>query len=192
MYITTIIKEGGDVIFSGKRSNNIGIVSLTIPIEYLQRSNLQITDNIIDIIDDVQSLTLVSIDSNLITNIKHKNVANLKAQLISLWGQTNMYDTSSDVIADILEISDTNITALSHLTGENSGDQNLSGLVLIAAPVITESLQVPINKYLYFATSATADTIADVRISTSGSALVYQKCTLGNAVKGSGTWVAIT
>lgn len=62
-------------------------------------------------------------------------------------------------------------------------------LVEAIQSTVLGNINIPINGYIYFATSTTLDTINDIRLSTSGGTLVTQKCTLGNAVKGGGTWV---
>lgn len=46
-------------------------------------------------------------------------------------------------------------------------------------------------KYNYLDTSATADTLNDIRISNQSGVFTVEKCTVANATKGAGTWTTI-
>jgi hypothetical protein len=49
-----------------------------------------------------------------------------------------------------------------------------------------------IGNYFYIAASKTADAVGDLRFYASGGNFVFEHCTVLNATKGAGTWVAIT
>jgi hypothetical protein len=53
------------------------------------------------------------------------------------------------------------------------------------------ALDSPRNVWAYQATSKTADTVDDTRWKSNAGAVTWEKCTVANATKGGGTWVAL-
>ena len=52
----------------------------------------------------------------------------------------------------------------------------------------SEGINIITGKFGYIATSATADTINDIRIKNNSGSTTIEKCTVANATKGLGTW----
>ena len=76
------------------------------------------------------------------------------------------------------EMSSTTANQLLHLGGGGVVD-------------ITNILNTKSGSWLYLATTPTADTVGDTRFSSQSGIVIWQECTVANATKGAGTWIAL-
>jgi hypothetical protein len=115
---------------------------------------------------------------------------------------TNSIDTTAYSLASTLNLRNT-FEILWSSTSSETGTKDL-GLKRLAANKLQvtngstgignlsiNSLDVILNQPQYNATSPTADTIGDLRTTWNGSTEIKEVCTVANATKGAGTWVAL-
>jgi hypothetical protein len=121
-----------------------------------------------------------------------------------LEGSNNKYTTAVNIANVIAGVAETAIldadeipfwksvgTVLKKITWANIKTTLQNTFLPLSGGTITGMLQQIVGQYYYTATSATADTINDIRESVAAGVIIIEKCTVANAAKGGGTWVNI-